>query len=83
LIRQGSGYVLNPDLTPVTGLESRTSRGVHAPSGTARVSLCVRTGVSICHVLAREGAENQLASRVLELYGISLPHLFGPGARNG
>jgi methylglutamate dehydrogenase subunit D len=60
-------------LTPVSSLGSLAlpaARDAGAPPG---VTIAERTGVSICSVLARKGAEGALADRVRQVLGCELP----------
>jgi heterotetrameric sarcosine oxidase gamma subunit len=66
-------------LSPASVLSSHTSR----TTGSAGVTIGERTGVSLCSVVARKGAEAALADRVRNGFGVELPRTprcTGPGA---
>jgi methylglutamate dehydrogenase subunit D len=60
-------------LTAVSSIGTFRPPRPHDLSRPAGVTLRVRTDVSICNVLARKGADNKLADRVSQKFGINLP----------
>lgn len=60
-------------LTAVSSVGAFTSQTPHGLRWPAGVTLKLRTDVSICNVLARNRAENKLADRVSQEFGVNLP----------
>ena len=62
-------------LTPASSLGALALPAAHSDGAAPGVTIAERTGVSLCSVLSRKGAEGELADRVREVFGIELPHL--------
>jgi methylglutamate dehydrogenase subunit D len=60
-------------LTPVSSLHSLPMPVAQGELRAPGVIITERTGVSLCQVLAREGAHTQLAARGVETFGFALP----------
>jgi len=60
-------------LTPVSSLGSLALPAVRDAAAPPGVTIAERTGVSLCSVLARKGAEGELADRVRHVFGVELP----------
>ena len=60
-------------LTPVSSLRSLSMPVAQGDVGAPGVIIAERTGVSLCQVLARKGAQTRLAARAIEAFGSALP----------
>jgi methylglutamate dehydrogenase subunit D len=69
-------------LTPTSSLRSAALPATHGTNEVPGVVIAERSGLSICSMLARRGAEARLADRVRQVFGVELPrmsHYTGPG----
>lgn len=60
-------------LTPASSLGFLALPSAHAGNGENGVTVAERTGMSLCNVLARKGAQARLTDRVRQAHGIELP----------
>jgi methylglutamate dehydrogenase subunit D len=60
-------------LAPVSSLGSPALPAAHNGGSAPGVTIAERTGASLCRVLARKGAEGELADRVRQVFGVELP----------
>jgi methylglutamate dehydrogenase subunit D len=65
--------VSNLQLTAASSLGTLASPRMLGRDGPAGVTLAQQTHVSICQVLARKGAEHELAERVAQAFDVELP----------
>jgi heterotetrameric sarcosine oxidase gamma subunit len=72
-IRKARGCVSSFSLTPVSSLDAFRAPLPHREAEKPGVTIIERTGVSLFQVLARKGADVQLAERVLEMFNVALP----------
>jgi len=60
-------------LTPASSLGSLALPAAHNVAAAPGVTIAERTGVSLCSVLARKGAEGELADRARQVFGVEFP----------
>src|SRR5262245_33662586 len=72
-IRKERGCVSSFRLMPASSLGSLALPGPHVAGIAPGVTIAERSGVTLCSVLARKGAELRLAERVRQRFGIELP----------
>jgi methylglutamate dehydrogenase subunit D len=60
-------------LDPTSSLGALALPAARSGGAAPGVTIAERTGVSLCSVLARKGAEGELADRVREAFGVELP----------
>ncbi len=69
-------------LKPTSSLRSAALPATHGTNEVPGVAIVEQSGLSICSVLARKGAEARLADRVQQVFGVELPRMSrytGPG----